>query len=443
MKGNRKIFWGKVVLIAGTVPVLIQAYEYGPDPGNAGVPGESTCAQCHAGTVNSGPGSVTVTFPGSLTYTPGSTQHLVVTVADPNQRRWGFQLTARLASDTGKSAGTFTAGGDGFTQVLCSAQPYTAQVEAPCPASAPVAFIEHTLKAYQASTSRFEFDWTPPANDAGPVTIYVAGNAANGDLRNTGDRIYTSSYTLTPSSGNNSESTLPVVSDRGVVNAASLQPVISPGSLISILVTNLAVNTRASSGGELPTQLDGVSVSVNGKAAPLLLVSPSQIKALAPDDDTLGDVSVTVANANGTSAGTTVRLERYSPAFFQWGGKYAVASRPDASWVGMADLFPGLPTTPARPGDVLILRGTGFGAADPAVPAGKPADRPGNVASPPVIRMGGVTADYLAGSLAPGSTGLYLIVVRVPDSVPDGDVPIVAESGGIRSPDNVFITVQR
>jgi uncharacterized protein (TIGR03437 family) len=57
--------------------------------------------------------------------------------------------------------------------------------------------------------------------------------------------------------------------------------------------------------------------------------------------------------------------------------------------------------------------------------------------------MGGVTADYLAGALAPGSTGLYLIVVRVPDAVPDGDVAVTAESGGIRSPDNVFITVQR
>ena len=98
-----------LVLIA---PALLLAYFSGPDVGKAGVPGESTCAElgCHVRTVNSGPGSVSVTFEGSQSYTPGAKQHLVVTVADPNQRRWGFQLTARLANDSKTMAGTFTPG---------------------------------------------------------------------------------------------------------------------------------------------------------------------------------------------------------------------------------------------------------------------------------------------------------------------------------------------
>ena len=37
----------------------------------------------------------------------------------------------------------------------------------------------------------YEFDWTPPATAVGNITIYVAGNAANGNGNEQGDHIYT------------------------------------------------------------------------------------------------------------------------------------------------------------------------------------------------------------------------------------------------------------
>ena len=183
MLSHRKLFWVKAAVILAALPVLITAYEYGPDPGNTGAPGETTCAQagCHTGTaVNGGGGSVTVTFPSGLTYTPGVTQRLVVTVSDPAQRRWGFQLTARLADNS--QAGALSPA-TANTQVLCSTPPFLAQVPAPCPANLPVQFIEHTSAGYDQANPSFPFDWTPPAA-SGNVTIYVAGNAANGDLTN-------------------------------------------------------------------------------------------------------------------------------------------------------------------------------------------------------------------------------------------------------------------
>src|SRR5947208_6141090 len=99
MHRNRRILVAKAVVILSTVPLLIYAYEYGPDAGVAGVPGEAgTCNQsgCHTGnTVNGAGGNVTVTFPNGLTYTPGVKQHLVVTITDSTAKRWGFELTAR------------------------------------------------------------------------------------------------------------------------------------------------------------------------------------------------------------------------------------------------------------------------------------------------------------------------------------------------------------
>ena len=90
MQRKRKLSIAKAAVILGAMPVLLWAYEYGPDPGYVAVPGENggaTCANsgCHTGTTNdpANHGSVAVTFPNGATYTPGVTQHLVVTIADP------------------------------------------------------------------------------------------------------------------------------------------------------------------------------------------------------------------------------------------------------------------------------------------------------------------------------------------------------------------------
>src|SRR3954470_20901512 len=101
MSRQRKILLGKFFAVLAAIPILIYAHATGPDPGKSGAPGESTCneAGCHVGTgVNAGGGSVTID-PGGSTYTPGVTKRIKVTVVDPTQRRWGFQLSARLANN--------------------------------------------------------------------------------------------------------------------------------------------------------------------------------------------------------------------------------------------------------------------------------------------------------------------------------------------------------
>src|SRR5438045_469377 len=123
MERKAKIRAAKCAVILAAVPFLIHAYEYGPDAGAAGVPRENgSCNQlgCHTGTaVNAPGGSVSVTFPNGMTYAPGVTQHLVVTIDDSKQRKWGFELTARLASDSSQMAGTFSPT-DRFTYLICS-----------------------------------------------------------------------------------------------------------------------------------------------------------------------------------------------------------------------------------------------------------------------------------------------------------------------------------
>ena len=211
MERRRKLYLGKAAAIMGAIPFLIWAHSSGPDAGKAGVPGESTCAEmgCHVGTpLNGGGGSVSVAFPNGPTYSPGVKQHLKVTITDPTQKVWGFQLTARQTPVT-TDAGAFTST-DQFTALVCgtaSLDPNQEQFidfgqNQVCPASTPRTYIEHTKAGssrIRSGSQTYEFDWTPPATNVGNISIYVAGNAANGNTNETGDHIYTASYTLTPS----------------------------------------------------------------------------------------------------------------------------------------------------------------------------------------------------------------------------------------------------
>jgi len=450
MSTKRRTLICKLAAVACVLPLLLLAYVQGPDAGVSGVPGETTCASCHSG--SSGSGSVAVTFPGSLTYSPGTSQHLVVTVIDSAQRRWGFQLTARLSSSNATQAGTFTPGSDGFTQLVCAPANFrTENFGSACSNTTtfPLQYIEHTqagTRLGQTGSAQFQFDWTPPSSDVGNIVIYVAGNAANGDGTERGDHIYTQKYTLSPAA----VTPMPSITAGGVVNAASFQATIAAGGFVTIQGTNLAGSTRgwvASDivNGALPTQLDNVSVTIDNKAAYVAYVSPTQINVQAPADAAIGPVPVQVTYNGNTSQPGSTMLQSAAPAFFLWNGKYAVATRADFSLVGPANLFQGVTTVPAKPGDVVILWGTGFGSTIPSVAPGTvpPSDQIASVANAVTVTIGGVPATVAGAALAPGNAGLYQVAVQVPAGLADGDQAVVASVAGNASPDGVVLTVQK
>ena len=102
-------------------------------------------------------------------------------------------------------------------------------------------------------------------------------------------------------------------------------------------------------------------------------------------------------------------------------------------------------TVPAKPGDEIILWGTGFGATNPAVAPGTvpPANQVCGVVSPVSVNIGNVAATVIGAALAPGNAGLYQITVQVPVSVPDGDQAVIAQVAGMQSPSNVLLSVKR
>jgi uncharacterized protein (TIGR03437 family) len=240
----------------------------------------------------------------------------------------------------------------------------------------------------------------------------------------------------------------PVVTS--VVNAASFQPGIEAGSWVMIKGANLA-NTNPGRtwrtgeivNGNLPTSLDGVSVTINSKPAFVYYISPTQINVQAPSDTTVGAVSVVVTNNGATSAPATAQLQALAPAFFLYPGtNYATASRlPDYAPLADPATVPG--TIAAKPGDLVVLWATGFGATNPPVPAGTAVSgAPATVAAPTVM-VAGVTAQVVSTVLTAGSAGLYQLTIQIPLATPTGPVAVQATVAGVRTLDGVMLFVGR
>jgi hypothetical protein len=80
-----------------------------------------------------------------------------------------------------------------------------------------------------------------------------------------------------------------------VVNADGFQPgPVAPGSIVSLFGSNLAPRATLASRSPWPMVLETTSVFINGIAAPLGYVSPTQINAQLPYNMSLGQVVITV-----------------------------------------------------------------------------------------------------------------------------------------------------
>ena len=216
-------------------------------------------------------------------------------------------------------------------------------------------------------------------------------------------------------------------SPAAVVNAASLQPgPVAPGSLITVFGSNLAPATMAAPTASLPRSLGGVTLSINGIAAPLLFVSPAQMNAQVPFEVSEGWAKAEIQVAGMPSVAITFKVAAAAPGLFsniqnQPAGQGAVADG-------------NTPDNPASADSTVTVYLTGQGAVTPPVATGEPA--PGATLAqalfPVTATVGGLPATVTFAGLSPDSAGLFQVNLILP-MIGAGSQPLVVTVNGVPS----------
>ena len=218
---------------------------------------------------------------------------------------------------------------------------------------------------------------------------------------------------------------------------------IEPGATRTVQPTALQdIAGKASDfvNNQMPTQLDHVSVTVNGKNAFVYYISPTQVNILTPPDMISGSVQVVVTNNGAASATFTAQAQAISPSFFVFDGTHVIGVHLAGGDVGPTTLYPGL-TTPAKPNEIdravrQRLRthiDTGGERSRDAVTEA--------CHHMPVIKIGGIPAQVQFAGLA-YDPGEFQFNVVVPPDATDGDLPIVATYNGLTTQPGALITIQ-
>jgi uncharacterized protein (TIGR03437 family) len=230
-----------------------------------------------------------------------------------------------------------------------------------------------------------------------------------------------------------------------VANAEGDVPAIAPNTWVEIKGVGLAPagdsriwQAADFNGGKLPLALDGVSATVNGKSAYVYYISPTQVNILTPPDAVTGAGQVTVTANGATSAAFTAQAQATAPSFFIFnGGPHLAATDVNGNLIGPSTLYPGY-TTPAKPGETVVLYANGFGATSVPVVSGSETQS-GTLSPLPTVTVGGVKATVQFAGLS--AVGEFQFNVVLPSPLPNGDQTVIATYNGLTTQAGTLITI--
>ena len=189
---------------------------------------------------------------------------------------------------------------------------------------------------------------------------------------------------------------------------------VAPGSLITVLGANLALENAVSPAGTVAAELSGVSLKVDGKNAGLVSVSSTEIEAQMPFGIS-GPVTLELSTPTGFASAQVI-VSPTAPSLIEIVTPHGVFSS----------------SNPASPGSGLSLYVTGLGEL--ASDTGPVTPFEGQRAAAPVeVRLGRLRLQPSFAGAAPGAPGLYRVDVAVPAGLPDGIYALRVIAAGVSS----------
>ena len=271
---------------------------------------------------------------------------------------------------------------------------------------------------------------------AGTLPVVVTNPAPGGDST-------ASNFTV---------SSTPVV--QAVVSAASYSAgPVSPGELVTLFGYGIGPSTAAGMSvisGYAATTVQGTTVDIDGKAAPIVYLSRDQITVQVPYNVTLGASKTESVNNNSVIATGTVATASAAPGIFTLDGS-GIGQAAALTFSQSSGLYAvNGASAPARIGDVVILYLTGEGDYATTVTPRTGYVVPSTLTplpqlSPaPAVTIGGATAVVqYAGPMVGGILGLLQINAVVPDTSTKGaSVPVTVDMGGNPTQTGVTLVVK-
>jgi len=240
----------------------------------------------------------------------------------------------------------------------------------------------------------------------------------NGDSRNTASTGKTVVTVMSPLAAK------PTITS--LEDSASYRQAYSPGMALSIFGSNLSLSTATASSVPLPSSLQNVYVTINGIAARLYYISPSQLNVQIPYETPSSGRATVVVSDNGQTASATIQMSAAAPGIY---------TDNNGRILGVSS---------AKVGQTLTMYVNGAGALEPAVATGS---TPNNSTTPvpagkTLVTVEGVPASITYIGVPSWSIGVLQINFTVPSVLATGPLPVIVSVGGLAS-DPAYLTVSR
>ena len=208
----------------------------------------------------------------------------------------------------------------------------------------------------------------------------------------------------------------PIAPVEAFVNGASFLGGWTPGSAGSIFGQVLAPDLTVATQTPFPTNLAGVSVTINGTPAPLIFVAPGQINLQVPFETAAGPATVIVDNNGQSTTVQGVPINAVQPGIFiDPNTGRAAALKEDFSVITAQN--------PAVPGEVVQLFFTGGGPLTESVATNQPG--PGSplafTSNSVVVGVDGEGQQTLAAVYAPQLITAYQVNFVLGENTASGD----------------------
>jgi len=204
-----------------------------------------------------------------------------------------------------------------------------------------------------------------------------------------------------------------------VVNAAGFQPgPVAPGSIVSLFGSNLAQRATVAPAAHWAKVMEGSSVFVNGVAAPLAYVSPTQINAQIPDEIPPGQATLNVVAGGDDLPPIQLTIQSIAPGLFVDAENHVLAQNQDGTANGASH--------PAAPGTLLTAYLTGQGV---------------NTGGPITAVIGGQNVDVVSSGADPDTQGVLEVTIRAPALAPGGYLLTIGVGGVVSNAGTVTLGV--